>query len=626
MGRRAQRRRLPRVRAAAHAAHLRGDWARGADHPLRHRHGAPSSQDLREAGGDVIGVDWRIPIDVAWERIGHDRAVQGNLDPTLLLGPTQRMFGQTDDILARVGGRPGHIFNLGHGILPSTPVEHVQMLAQYVHSASRRTMNVRANLSTSREGASRSVNTNRLDVLDVAVVGGGIAGLAAAYELQRRGLGVRVLEAIAAPGGVILTERFDGWVIDGGSRLAARAEAGGRRALPRARPRRLASSPRCCRARPTSCATAACTRIVEGSFLGFPVSAVGARALVALHVGRQAADGLRDRRPARSRRMATSRSPSFVRRRFGEEAVDYLAEPLLAGIHAGDVDRLSMRALFPRLLDAERQSGSVHPLAPRAARCARRRTARSCRCPAASASSSTRSRRALPPGTRRLSSARHASCAARRNFIGRLAGAARFAARAVDPRRPGLRRRRPAARRRHDARRALRQMPYASTATVAFGYRRDADPSPACAARASSCRASSTWPLLAATWVTSKWPGRAPDGHALLRAFLGGGRDPHRLERSDEDLIAEAQDELERVLDIDGAACLHAPVPLDAPESAVRSRPSAARRRNRAAAGIDPRPVPGGQRLPRDRHPRLHRRRPRHGGRRSRRSIVDGGH
>ena len=95
--------------------------------------------EMKEAGGDVIGVDWRVPIDVAWQRIGFDRAVQGNLDPTLLLGPTQRMFGQADDILGRVGDRVGHIFNLGHGILPSTPVEHVQMLAQYVHGASRRT-------------------------------------------------------------------------------------------------------------------------------------------------------------------------------------------------------------------------------------------------------------------------------------------------------------------------------------------------------------------------------------------------------------------------------------------------------------------------------------------------------
>ncbi len=92
---------------------------------------------LREAGGDVIGVDWRIPLDEAWDRIGADRAVQGNLDPTLLLGPTTRMLEQTQDVVNRAAGRPGHIFNLGHGILPSTPVEHVQMLAHYVHRATR---------------------------------------------------------------------------------------------------------------------------------------------------------------------------------------------------------------------------------------------------------------------------------------------------------------------------------------------------------------------------------------------------------------------------------------------------------------------------------------------------------
>jgi len=95
-------------------------------------------EELRDAGGDVIGVDWRIPIDEAWNRIGEDHAVQGNLDPTLLLGPPTRMMQQTDAILRRVAARPGHIFNLGHGILPSTPVEHVQMLAHYVHTASRR--------------------------------------------------------------------------------------------------------------------------------------------------------------------------------------------------------------------------------------------------------------------------------------------------------------------------------------------------------------------------------------------------------------------------------------------------------------------------------------------------------
>jgi uroporphyrinogen decarboxylase len=94
--------------------------------------------DMREAGGDVLGADWRIPIDEAWDRIGHDRGIQGNLDPTLLLGPPARMLRQADDILARVGGRPGHVFNLGHGLLPSTPIEHVQRLAHHVHTASRR--------------------------------------------------------------------------------------------------------------------------------------------------------------------------------------------------------------------------------------------------------------------------------------------------------------------------------------------------------------------------------------------------------------------------------------------------------------------------------------------------------
>jgi len=93
---------------------------------------------MREAGGDVIGADWRIPIDEAWDRIGHDRAIQGNLDPTTLLGPVARMCRQVDDIIERVGGRSGHIFNLGHGILPTTPLEHVQMLASYVHRVTAR--------------------------------------------------------------------------------------------------------------------------------------------------------------------------------------------------------------------------------------------------------------------------------------------------------------------------------------------------------------------------------------------------------------------------------------------------------------------------------------------------------
>jgi uroporphyrinogen decarboxylase len=94
--------------------------------------------EMRNAGGDVIGADWRIPLDEAWERIGPERGVQGNLDPTLLLGPRDRLLQGAADVLRRAANRPGHIFNLGHGILPSIPIENVQALARYVHQASAR--------------------------------------------------------------------------------------------------------------------------------------------------------------------------------------------------------------------------------------------------------------------------------------------------------------------------------------------------------------------------------------------------------------------------------------------------------------------------------------------------------
>ena len=90
--------------------------------------------EMKAAGGDVIGVDWRMPLDDAWKLVGHDRGVQGNLDPTRLLGPEHGLFAAADDVLRRAGGRPGHIFNLGHGILPETSLERVQALATHVHA------------------------------------------------------------------------------------------------------------------------------------------------------------------------------------------------------------------------------------------------------------------------------------------------------------------------------------------------------------------------------------------------------------------------------------------------------------------------------------------------------------
>jgi len=93
---------------------------------------------MREAGSDVIGVDWRIPLDDAWRRIGPDVGIQGNLDPVALFAPLPEIERRVEDILQRAGNRPGHIFNLGHGILPETPVQHVQAVADLVHARSAR--------------------------------------------------------------------------------------------------------------------------------------------------------------------------------------------------------------------------------------------------------------------------------------------------------------------------------------------------------------------------------------------------------------------------------------------------------------------------------------------------------
>lgn len=93
---------------------------------------------IREAGGDVFGVDWRINLDEAWRRLGYDVAIQGNLDPLALLAPPEVIEDKARRILARAGNRPGHIFNLGHGIHKETPVEHVVALVEAVHRYSRR--------------------------------------------------------------------------------------------------------------------------------------------------------------------------------------------------------------------------------------------------------------------------------------------------------------------------------------------------------------------------------------------------------------------------------------------------------------------------------------------------------
>ena len=95
---------------------------------------------MAEAGGDAIGIDARVPLDAGWDRVGGPgaRAVQGNLDPTVLLSTWDAVEAEALDVLARAGGRDGHIFNLGHGVLPTTPVGHLQRLVDLVHERTER--------------------------------------------------------------------------------------------------------------------------------------------------------------------------------------------------------------------------------------------------------------------------------------------------------------------------------------------------------------------------------------------------------------------------------------------------------------------------------------------------------
>ena len=98
---------------------------------------SPYLDDVAARGGEVIGVDFRMPLSFAWRKIGEDRAIQGNLDPSALLAPWRELQFQVDRVLEEAAGRPGHIFNLGHGLHKTTPVDNVKRLVDYVHEKTR---------------------------------------------------------------------------------------------------------------------------------------------------------------------------------------------------------------------------------------------------------------------------------------------------------------------------------------------------------------------------------------------------------------------------------------------------------------------------------------------------------
>ncbi len=304
----------------------------------------------------------------------------------------------------------------------------------------------------------------------------------------------------------------------------------------------------------------------------------------------------------------------FVGRRFGREAVDYLADPLLAGIHAGDVDRLSIRALFPRLVDAERRSGSVI----RALRALRVRPSPQgafVSLPGGLGELADTLAAALAPGTVILSA--RATTVRRSDTYSVESTAGHLLARSVVLAVPA-----------YVTASLLRPMdptladlcdgvPYASTATVAFGYRRDQVAHPLRGTGFVVPRTEGI-ALLAGTWVSSKWPGPCPrwprspervsrgrprsaaSRCSRSRAHRNGGAGAHRDPRHL------------------GIAALHAALPVDTPEPSIRSGSSATNRADRSASDVVARRLRDGQRLPCHRDPGLHQRWARHGASRRR--------
>ena len=391
--------------------------------------------------------------------------------------------------------------------------------------------------------------------VDVAIVGGGIAGLATACELSRRGVSFVVLERAARAGGVILSEAIDGFTIDGGpdslliqkpAAIALCREIGLGDRLVSTKPPRIAYIQRAGRlhALPAASVLGIPTRL--GPFISTTLFSWAGK----LRMGGELFV------PPR-RDEADESIGAFMTRRFGQEAATYLAEPLLAGIHAGDVDRLSVRALFPRLVNAEREHGSLL------------KAFRPVRHPPSAIPNTDGAFKSLPGGLSEMVTALVQTIGAehirlnagvdaitgRGPFAVRTSSGDAIEARAVVLAVPAYATA-PLVRERDDElARLAGDIPYASAATVALGFKQEHVGHALAGSGFVVPRVEHTG-LLAASWLSSKWPNRAPEDRVLMRAFIGGARDPRALERSDAELVGTALAALRPLLRIDHAPLL----------------------------------------------------------------------
>lgn len=385
--------------------------------------------------------------------------------------------------------------------------------------------------------------------VDCLVIGGGISGLAAAYQLAKEGATFLLLEKSSRAGGVILTEPVDGFTIDGGpdallvqkpAAIELCDELGLSDRLVPTTPPRVAFVQRRGRLYP----------LPLGSVLGIPTRWGPFIRTGLFSLAGKARMGAELFVPAR-RDEADESIGSFMTRRFGREATEYLAEPLLAGIHSGDVDRLSIDALFPRFRAAERQYGSLLR--------AFRRTPR----PAEDAGPF----RSLPGGLSELVQAlvhtlgedriRFGSEVARLSsresapglFEVMTTSTSLFTARALILATPAYQSATVLRGFDDDLSQRCAEIEYQSTAAVALGFRRDDVAHSLNGSGFVVPRVESSG-IFAASWLSSKWPHRAPRGRVLIRAFVGGARDPRALDESDASLVARSIDALRPIIGI----------------------------------------------------------------------------
>ena len=385
------------------------------------------------------------------------------------------------------------------------------------------------------------------EIVNVVIIGGGITGLAAAFELAQRQIPFTLFEASSRLGGLIRTEQVDGFTIEAGPDSVLVQKPAALQLCDE-----LGLGPRVISSTPPRTAyvlkAGTLYPLPSPSILGIPLTwrgIAGYDLLPPLARLRLAMEPL-------VRSVASDEDESvasFFRRRFGPATVDLIAEPLLGGIHAGRIDALSIRSLFPRLAEAERRRGVLLGF---------RRTRPSAGVDGLFKSLSsgmgelvTAIEHRLPAGTVHLESRVTSLSSADRRWTIAFAGG-KTTADAVILACPAHAAAALLSRVDDESSAICAEVPYVSTASVALGWPKTQVRHDLAGSGFVVARAHNSLRITACTWVSSKWAGRAPSGHVLLRAFVGSAMDPDAVDLIDSDLVDIVARDVGSVLGIDG--------------------------------------------------------------------------